>query len=104
LVRRPTVDGGSEEGMGRVGAKKFGEALPHRVVGVHLFQHPSEPASAEIYAPQLRSDGNQKTVLVGEVQLMEPPETVIPSLVRFDRVDRFFPHSLHFSGLSGFVF
>jgi hypothetical protein len=80
LVRCPTVDGGSDQSMGRVGAKKFGAALPHRVVGVHLFQQPAEPLSAEIYAPQLRSDSNQKTVLVGEVQLMERPETVIPSI------------------------
>jgi hypothetical protein len=53
------------------------------------------------------SDGDKKAVFVDVVRVVEAPEKVIPTLIRFDRVDPFFrvfPHSLYFSSFSSFIF
>lgn len=53
-----------------------------------------------------RSNGYDEAVLVDVVKLMELPERVIPSLVRFGRVDSVYGslrHALYFSFARGFV-
>ncbi len=53
------------------------------------------------------ADSSKCAVLVDVIQFAEPPNRVIPTLVRFDRIDRFyriFAHQLYFSMLTGFVF
>jgi hypothetical protein len=57
----------------------------------------------------LRSDSEQKAVLVGSVQCVEAPESIaiFPTLVWFGSVDSVYgilPHSLYFSHLSGLIF
>lgn len=53
-----------------------------------------------------RTSGYQEAVLVDVVKLVESPEAVVPSLVRFGRVDSIYGrlrHALYFSFTRGFV-
>ena len=53
------------------------------------------------------AESEKKSMLINVVELMELPERVVPALVRFERVDsfyRFWPHSLYFSNLRGFIY
>ncbi len=76
--------------------------------GPHAGQHDSE-CGAEIVDHRGIDgcDRHQEAVFVEVVKLMQHPELVIPSLVRFGRIDglyRGWTHSLYFSRTRGFVF
>jgi len=65
---------------------------------------PDKPGSLEVRHG--RADGYQEAVLVDIVKLIESPENIVPSLVRFGRVDRIYcrlRHALYFSFTRGFV-
>jgi len=73
--------------------------------GVFCFHQISaiEPIGSE---KKIVGDGEQGTVLVDVVKLVDSPERIIPASVRFESVDSFFslrPHSVYFSNLNGFV-
>jgi hypothetical protein len=75
-----------------------------------FFQHGSgQPAPDEAGRGKVCHDGTngyQEAVLVDIVKLVESPETVVPSLVRFGPVDSVYGrlrHALYFSFTRGFV-
>ena len=60
----------------------------------------------EIELPQYGPSGQQQTVFVSDVEVMESPKIVVPSLVWFDSVDNvegFLPQSLYLSGKRGLL-
>jgi hypothetical protein len=76
-----------------------------------VFEHapgkpaPEEPGRSEVCYSG--TNGYQEAVLVDVVKFVESPETVVPSLVRFGRVDSIYGrlrHALYFSFTRGFVF
>jgi hypothetical protein len=75
-----------------------------------FFEHGSgQPAPDKAGSSKVCHDGTngyQEAVLVDIVKLVESPETVVPSLVRFGRVDSIYGrlrHALYFSFTRGFV-
>ncbi len=79
-------------------------------VDTFFFEHGSgKPAPDPAGSSEVRHDGTdcyQEAVLVDVVKLVESPETVVPSLVRFGRVDSIYGilhHALYFSFTRGFV-
>src|ERR1019366_2717360 len=78
-----------------------GNASP--LIANPLITHSGKAVDASNSAPRR----DEHIVLVNSVEAMEPPEGVIPSLVRVDVPDRIYgllPHSLYLSVKSGFVF
>ena len=71
---------------------------------------PCQPAPDKAGSDKVCHDGTgsyQETVLVDIVKLIESPEKIVPSLVRFGRVDSIYRrlrHALYFSFTRGFVF
>jgi len=76
------------------------------LVGNQGSQAPRE-RRANVQALETGADCHQQAVLIHNVEAVQLPEGVVPSLVwldRVDRVDRVLPHALDLSQLSGFVF
>jgi len=68
----------------------------------------SNDGGRQVHWPMPKCDGEQQAVLVDVVQLVEHPEWVaVPSLVRLNRLDRFYdvwPRALYLSSQIGTVF
>lgn len=84
---------------------------PERERFIGVTASPNLPHVLQIFRRGTVHDGrtgsDQEAVFVNVVQLMESPERVVPTFVRFDRINRFYsfwPETLYFSQFSGFVF
>lgn len=81
----------------RIGDVQIGERPLH--LGGHVI--------TDIKTAHLRTHGDQKAVLIHDIEPVELPEGGVSSFVwfdRVDRVDRVLPHALYLSKLAGFIF
>lgn len=73
----------------------------------HVSSHPAPEESGRSKVGHDGTSGYQHAVLVDIVKLIESPKAIVPSLVRFGRVDSIYCrlcHALYFSFTLGFVF